>query len=87
MPTYEYRCTECEHEFEQFQKITEDAIPDCPMCGGFVKRLITKGGGFILKGDGFYANDYAHGTRGISCGRNSTCCGRDTPCDTKLCDK
>lgn len=87
MPTYEYKCTVCGYEFEKFQKITADPITTCPQCRGFVERLITKGGGFILKGDGFYANDYAHGTRRISCGRSKTCCGRETPCDTKPCDK
>ena len=33
MPTYEYRCNACGHEFEQFQSITADPIKVCPKCG------------------------------------------------------
>lgn len=85
MPTYEYRCSACEHEFEQFQKITDDPVNICPECGGPVNRLITQGGGFILKGHGFYANDHSHKNKMSRCGKESPCCGRETPCDTKPC--
>ncbi len=86
MPTYEYRCRKCGHEFEQFQKITEDPLSVCPVCGGSVERLITTGGGFILKGKGFYATDYAQGRGATRCGREQPCCGKDTPCDVKSCE-
>lgn len=59
MPTYEYRCDACEHEFEMFQSITAGAIRKCPECGKLkVKRLISSGAGFIFKGSGFYETDY-----------------------------
>ena len=58
MPTYEYRCDSCGHQFEEFQKITADPIETCPECSGTVQKLIN-GGGFILKGDGWYETDYA----------------------------
>jgi putative FmdB family regulatory protein len=58
MPTYEYECTHCGHTFEAFQKITEKPLSQCPKCKQGVKRLISNGAGFILKGSGFYATDY-----------------------------
>lgn len=58
MPTYEYECTQCKHNFEAFQKITDSHLEKCPECGGKVKRLIKSGAGFIFKGPGFYATDY-----------------------------
>ncbi|RKX27782.1 MAG: hypothetical protein DRP45_00020 [Candidatus Zixiibacteriota bacterium] len=58
MPTYQYRCTECKYEFEEFQSITEDPIEVCPSCNGKVHRLISGGAGFLLKGTGFYQTDH-----------------------------
>ncbi|PKK84929.1 MAG: FmdB family transcriptional regulator [candidate division Zixibacteria bacterium HGW-Zixibacteria-1] len=58
MPTYQYRCTECEHEFEKFQPISDDPVSVCPECSGYTERIITGGAGFLLKGSGFYSTDY-----------------------------
>ena len=58
MPTYQYRCSECSHEFSEFQSITADPLSTCPECGGGVQRLISGGAGFLFKGDGFYITDY-----------------------------
>lgn len=58
MPTYDYKCTECEHTFELFQSMTEDPITECPECKGLVKRLIGAGIRPIFKGSGFYETDY-----------------------------
>ena len=58
MPTYDYRCTVCSHEFEAFQVITDDPLTDCPECSGKIERLISAGGGLIFKGSGFYITDY-----------------------------
>jgi putative FmdB family regulatory protein len=58
MPTYEYKCSRCGHQFEQFQRITEPPRKLCPKCRGSVKRLIGGGGGLIFKGSGFYSTDY-----------------------------
>jgi putative FmdB family regulatory protein len=58
MPTYEYECQKCSHHFEQFQSMTADPIQICPVCEGVVKRLISRGGGIIFKGSGFYQTDY-----------------------------
>jgi putative FmdB family regulatory protein len=59
MPTYEYKCTACGHQFEQFQSITAAPIKRCPQCGkAKVKRLLGTGAGLIFKGSGFYITDY-----------------------------
>ncbi|MCF8261437.1 MAG: zinc ribbon domain-containing protein [Melioribacteraceae bacterium] len=61
MPTYEYKCTGCNHRFETFQKITDDPITECPECKGVVKKLISGGMVPIFKGSGFYETDYKKG--------------------------
>lgn len=59
MPTYEYRCDECGHQFEQFQSITASPLKKCPDCGkNKLKRMMGTGAGLIFKGQGFYQTDY-----------------------------
>jgi putative FmdB family regulatory protein len=56
VPTYEYRCTECDHAFEARQAFTDDAIEVCPSCGGRVRKLFGNVG-IVFKGSGFYKTD------------------------------
>ena len=58
MPTYEYKCLNCDYTFEVFQSMSAKVIEECPKCGGKVKRLIGAGAGPIFKGKGFYQTDY-----------------------------
>lgn len=60
MPTYVYRCPECDHAFEDFQTKISDRprTRKCPACGGRARREISGGAGFLFKGEGFYATDY-----------------------------
>lgn len=59
MPTYEYACRCCDHQFESFQSITAKPIHTCPKCGKRkVVRLISGGAGLLFKGSGFYITDY-----------------------------
>ena len=59
MPTYAYKCDNCEHEFEQFQSITAKSLRKCPECTRFrLRRLIGTGAGIIFRGSGFYETDY-----------------------------
>ncbi|MBN1466442.1 zinc ribbon domain-containing protein [candidate division KSB1 bacterium] len=58
MPTYDYRCGKCGHQFEVFQSITDNPLTECPSCGGSVERLISSGAGLVFKGSGFYVTDY-----------------------------
>ena len=58
MPTYEYECSKCRHQFEVFQNINAPRVKTCPKCKGRVRRLIGTGSSLIFKGSGFYATDY-----------------------------
>jgi len=57
MPTYEYLCPKG-HQFELFQRITETPGAPCPECGEPAARQISRGAGFLFKGEGFYITDY-----------------------------
>ncbi|HEY4759519.1 MAG TPA: zinc ribbon domain-containing protein [Thermoguttaceae bacterium] len=59
MPTYDYVCDACNHEFELFQSITENPKRKCPECGKKrLRRLIGPGAAVVFKGSGFYKTDY-----------------------------
>jgi putative FmdB family regulatory protein len=58
MPRYDYECTKCGHTFELEQRISDRPRTRCPKCRGKVIRVISGGGGVILKGNGFYTTDY-----------------------------
>ena len=58
MPTYQYRCPMCGHEYEKLQSISDNSRARCPNCGTRGDRVITGGGGVIFKGSGFYLTDY-----------------------------
>ncbi len=59
MPTYDYRCKACEHEFELFQSMSAGTKRKCPECGkNTLERLIGTGAAVIFKGSGFYETDY-----------------------------
>ncbi len=72
MPTYEYQCHTCRHRFEKFQNMADSRLKECPQCGRTLERIISGGSGFILKGSGFYQNDYK---------KQDTCCSRGVSCD------
>ncbi|GJQ23973.1 MAG: zinc ribbon domain-containing protein [Planctomycetia bacterium] len=59
MPTYDYKCSACNHSFELFQHINENPAKKCPACGKLkAVRVIGAGGAVIFKGSGFYQTDY-----------------------------
>ncbi len=58
MPTYDYKCLDCGHTFEMFQRMSDEPISECPECKGNVKRLFGTGLRPIFKGSGFYETDY-----------------------------
>jgi putative FmdB family regulatory protein len=58
LPTYEYRCVSCEHQFERFQRMSDDPVKECEVCGASVKRLLFPVA-IHFKGNGFYSTDYA----------------------------
>lgn len=70
MPTYQYACTECGHAFEQVQKFSDDALTQCPVCHGKLRKLFNAVG-VVFKGSGFYRND-SRGTDTSSSAGTST---------------
>ncbi|KAB7743467.1 FmdB family transcriptional regulator [Nostocoides sp. F2B08] len=56
MPTYAYACTECEHRFDIVQSFSDDALTECPECGGRLRKLFNAVG-VVFKGGGFYRTD------------------------------
>jgi len=56
LPTYQYRCTECGHAFEQVQGFNDDALTVCPECNGKLRKLFGAVG-VTFKGSGFYRTD------------------------------
>ncbi|MAI67591.1 MAG: FmdB family transcriptional regulator [Phycisphaerae bacterium] len=59
MPTYDYQCQDCGHEFELFQQMSAPVKKKCPECAKLqLKRLIGAGSAVMFKGSGFYETDY-----------------------------
>ena len=58
MPIYEYRCDECDHELEMLQKISDDPVKTCPICGKDSLRKLVSAAAFKLKGTGWYETDF-----------------------------
>ena len=61
MPTYEYRCKDCGHQFDAVQSFTDDALTECPSCGGPLKKVFGNVG-IAFKGSGFYKTDSRSGS-------------------------
>ena len=56
MPTYQYACTACEHQFEAIQSFSDDSLTICPECNGEIRKVYTAVG-VVFKGSGFYKTD------------------------------
>ena len=56
MPTYSYRCTECDNAFDVQQALSEDSLTVCPSCGGKLRKLFNMVG-VTFNGSGFYRTD------------------------------
>jgi putative FmdB family regulatory protein len=82
MPTYEYECKKCGHQFERHQRMEDKPLSHCPQCGGRIERLISGGSGFILKGSGFSRKSMSSCSLEQS---GATCCGLDQRCGTGSC--
>jgi len=75
MPTYEYECTGCGRRFEKFEGINARPADRCPACGAAARRLISAGGGIIMKA----------ASRQPRCGQGRPCCGAESACGTPHC--
>jgi putative FmdB family regulatory protein len=56
LPTYQYTCTACDHAFEAVQKFTDNALTECPVCAGKLRKIFSAVG-VVFKGSGFYRTD------------------------------
>ncbi|MET4703354.1 FmdB family zinc ribbon protein [Frigoribacterium sp. UYMn621] len=57
MPTYSYRCANCDYAFDQYQAFTDDSLTVCPNCGQSQLRKVFNSIGVSFTGSGFYRND------------------------------
>ncbi len=82
MPTYEYECKACGRRFELEQTMKDAPAGTCPHCGGRVRRLISGGSGFVIKG----GSGRLGRTGGCSLeSEGHTCCGRNERCGKPEC--
>ena len=58
MPIYEYQCTECEHQLEAIQKVSDNPLVECPACGKPGLKKLVSAAAFHLKGTGWYETDF-----------------------------
>ncbi len=73
MPTYQYACTECGEPLEVVQKFTDDALTECPACGGRLRKIFSAAA-IVFRGSGFYRTDSRTGA-----GASSTTAAAETP--------
>ena len=69
MPTYDYACTHCDHAFEVFQAFTDDALTECPECGGRLRKVFGSVG-VVFKGSGFYRTDSRGTSSSVPAGKS-----------------
>jgi putative FmdB family regulatory protein len=62
MPLYEYSCHRCGKTIEKLQRFSDPPLTVHEDCGGELEKLISRSA-FQLKGSGWYATDYAHGSK------------------------
>ena len=63
MPIYEYQCQSCGHEMEAIQKMSDNALTDCPECNKSALKKRTSAAGFRLSGSGWYETDFKTGKK------------------------
>jgi len=75
MPTYGYICSSCNHEFDEFQKITDEPLKTCPKCSkpSLKRQVGGKDVSFQFKGKGFYCTDYKKDSCSDCCCNKESC--------------
>jgi putative FmdB family regulatory protein len=63
MPIYEYQCGDCAHEFEALQKMSDEALVDCPECSNAALIKKVSAAAFRLAGSGWYETDFKSGNK------------------------
>ncbi|KYK03106.1 FmdB family transcriptional regulator [Micrococcus luteus] len=77
MPTYAYRCKDCGHAFDVVQAFTDDALTECPACGGVLRKQYGSVG-VSFKGSGFYRTDSRSGTGSAGGSTSDSAAGSST---------
>ncbi|HMU35639.1 MAG TPA: zinc ribbon domain-containing protein [Marmoricola sp.] len=77
MPTYEYACADCGHVFDIFQSFSDDALTECPECGGKLRKVFSPAG-VVFKGSGFYRTDSRSSSGSSTSGASSSSSKSDT---------
>ena len=77
MPTYAYRCKDCGHAFDVVHAFTDDALTECPACGGVLRKQYGSVG-VSFKGSGFYRTDSRSGTGSAGGSTSDSAAGSST---------
>jgi putative FmdB family regulatory protein len=83
MPTYEYQCDACGHEFEREQRISDDPIKTCPECRARKARRLISRTSFVLKGGGWYSDLYSSSSPGGEGDKKEKPADSDSPGEKK----
>ncbi len=76
MPIYGYRCSNCGHEFEIQQRMSDQPLKACPKCQGKLNKILYPVG-ISFKGSGFYTTDYGSGKSATAASSNGAAKGSD----------
>lgn len=76
VPTYQYRCTACGHQFDAVQSFSDASLTTCPVCSGTLRKVFSPVG-IVFKGSGFYRTDSRSGPSTVP-GGDSSKSGGDT---------
>ena len=63
MPIYDYKCSNCEHQFELIQKFSDQPAEICPQCSQKSVQKLVSAPSFRLKGGGWYETDFKTGAK------------------------
>jgi putative FmdB family regulatory protein len=83
LPTYQYACTECGHEFDTVQSFSDASLTECPECTGKLRKVFNAVG-IVFKGSGFYRTDSrSSGSSTTGASGSGDGAGGDKPSTTK----
>ena len=88
MPTYDYKCSACEHTFDELQSFSDAPLTKCPKCKkNKLERLFGGGGAIIFKGGGFYETDYRRAGQKPPADEAPASASKETKAETPAADK